>query len=164
MPKKYQKAFSLLEMCVIIVILTILAIFATVKYYKTIENTKMSEAWLFLSSLKDAEAQYHLEQGKYITYCTDSACTDALGLDWPSFRYFQHLIIYGCPGANCNEWWVSPFRATGEDASTNPPAVAALYFDHPTTGCRQHTFMRLDNGRRGYTSCAGGPTTISIID
>ncbi|MFH1691736.1 MAG: prepilin-type N-terminal cleavage/methylation domain-containing protein [Candidatus Omnitrophota bacterium] len=162
--KNNQRGFSLVEICIIVVIIGILAAFARVGYYKTIENAKLSEAWIFLSKLKTAESQYHLEKEIYIYNCSDTACTNALGLDWPSFEFFQHLVMYGCPGGNCNEWWVTPFRQTGEDATVNPPVVAALYIDKTNPACRQHAFMRLDNGKRGYTSCAGGPTTITMID
>lgn len=157
-----KNAFTLTEMCVIFIVIAILATLAITNYLKIIEKSTMSEAWAFLGKLKNTEAIYYLNNQNYISYCVDQACTNPLSMEWPHFSYYDHLVLYGCPGSNCNEWWVMPFRESGEDASTNPPVVAALYKDKP--GCRQHSFMRLDTGKKGYTSCASGNTTITFLD
>ncbi|MGB0952592.1 MAG: type IV pilin protein [Planctomycetota bacterium] len=60
-----RSGFSLVELTIVVVILGVLATFAVPRFMSTVEKTKASEAFSYLSQLETAQARYNAEHGKY---------------------------------------------------------------------------------------------------
>ena len=73
-----QKAFTLLELLIVIIILGILASIALPRYMRTAERGKDSEAYVHLSLIRIAELDYYAD---FNTYTND---LDNLNIDNPN--------------------------------------------------------------------------------
>lgn len=62
---RYQGAFTLIEIMIVVIIIGVLAGIAVPLYSKTVERARISEAVGVLGSIRDAEIRYALEYGNY---------------------------------------------------------------------------------------------------
>ena len=74
-----KKAFTLIEVLVVVLIIGILAAVALPQYQKTVEKTKAVQAWTILKALAQAEQTYYLANGEY------AQSFDDLGVDMSAF-------------------------------------------------------------------------------
>ena len=75
-----NRAFTLVEIMIVVVIISILVTLAIPSYYKTVENAKKREAEATLRTIYAAEKVYRTERQKYVTD-TD---WDALNMENPN--------------------------------------------------------------------------------
>ena len=86
--RKGRKGFTLVELAVVIVIIGVLASFGVPKFMQSVERSKASESFNFLSALRSAEERYQSKEGTYTTVW------GSLDIQWktsagvPSFQYF----------------------------------------------------------------------------
>ena len=80
--KKRTKGFSLVELAVVVIIIGVLAAFGVPRFRDSVERSKASEAFNYLSSVRSAQERYHSLKG---TYATDVANLD---VDLPTPKYF----------------------------------------------------------------------------
>jgi prepilin-type N-terminal cleavage/methylation domain-containing protein len=66
-----KRGFTLLELIVVVLVIAILASVALPLYTKSIEKSRMSEAKNILGALRQAEAMYYLQNGKYTNILSD---------------------------------------------------------------------------------------------
>ena len=78
--KNKRKSFTLLELLVVVVILSILAGLALPQYLKTVARSRESEAWQMIASLRSAEFRYYAEYNLY----NSGTPPAALDVDIPS--------------------------------------------------------------------------------
>ncbi len=78
---RHRKGFSLVELTIVVVILGVLATFAVPRFMSTVERTKASESFSYLTNIGSAQARYNAERGLY----ADSICKLDLALDTPEF-------------------------------------------------------------------------------
>ncbi|MBN1587142.1 MAG: prepilin-type N-terminal cleavage/methylation domain-containing protein [Candidatus Omnitrophica bacterium] len=84
-----QQGFTLIELMVVVVIISIMASFALPKYQKVVERSRQGEAYLILGTLRDAEFRYRAEEGVYTNQL------NVLGIDDPNTLpniYFDYAI------------------------------------------------------------------------
>lgn len=62
---KTNKAFTLIEMLVVVLIVGVLAAVALPQYQRAVEQTNMTEAAVVLRSIANANQVYYLETGEY---------------------------------------------------------------------------------------------------
>lgn len=62
---KSLKGFTLVELLIVIVIISILAVVALVRYRSVVERTRASKAWTTLFDIANAEKRYFLEEDSY---------------------------------------------------------------------------------------------------
>jgi prepilin-type N-terminal cleavage/methylation domain-containing protein len=60
-----RKGFTLVELAVVIVIIGVLAAFGVPRFLKSVERTKASEAFAYLSAVRSAQERYIAKEGIY---------------------------------------------------------------------------------------------------
>jgi len=60
-----RKGFTLVELAVVIVIIGVLAAFGVPRFLKSVERTKASEAFAYLSAVRSAQERYIAKDGVY---------------------------------------------------------------------------------------------------
>ena len=60
-----RKGFTLVELAVVIVIIGVLAAFGVPKFLNSVERSKASEAFAYLSSIRTAQERYLAKEGTY---------------------------------------------------------------------------------------------------
>lgn len=78
-----QKAFSILELMVVVILIGIIASFAIPQYYKAIDKAHERDAGLQLTALHAANLIYRAQRGKYLgtDYSLLSDINNALGIN-----------------------------------------------------------------------------------
>ena len=65
--RRRRAGFTLVELAVVIVIIGVLASFGVPKFMQSVERSKATEAFNFLSALRSAEERYQAKEGSYTT-------------------------------------------------------------------------------------------------
>lgn len=76
-----KSGFSLVELTIVVVILGILATFAVPRFMTSVEKTKASEAFTYMTQIESAQGRYNAEHG---TYAKKTNKLD-IDLDTPEF-------------------------------------------------------------------------------
>ena len=77
-----QQGFSLVELAVVVIIIGVLAAFGVPRFRDSVERSKASEAFNYLSAVRSAQERYHSLKGTYATATSD------LDVDLPDPKYF----------------------------------------------------------------------------
>jgi prepilin-type N-terminal cleavage/methylation domain-containing protein len=98
MQQTRRKAFTLVELSVVIVIIGVLAAFGVPRFLKAVEKSKAAEAFAYLSAIRDAQERYQAAQGTYATDLT------ALDIQMPPPKYFSVGTVGPGTGTQQNSW------------------------------------------------------------
>jgi len=93
MSRHNKKAFTLLELIIVIIIVGILATLGLSQYNRVVERGRTPEAKGILGALRKAELSYYLEKGAYTTSFTDLGITAPTSCT--STHYFYYYAILG---------------------------------------------------------------------
>lgn len=94
-----RKGFSLVELSVVVIIIGVLAAFGVPRLMASVEQSKASEAFKYLSAVRSAQARYQVRQGTF---------TDTIGdldLDQPAPTYFGVGALAAGPTADLETSW-----------------------------------------------------------
>lgn len=91
-----KAGFSLVELTIVVVILGILATFAVPRFMSSVEKTKASEAFNYLSQIESAQGRYNAENGKYANQ------TSKLDIDFDKPEFFN---VSGVSSSNWETKW-----------------------------------------------------------
>ena len=72
-----EQGFTLLELILVVIIITVLASIAVLRYGGVVEKARAAKAWSTLSDIVTAEKRYFLEGDSYTTTLTDLDIYDA---------------------------------------------------------------------------------------
>jgi type IV pilus assembly protein PilA len=145
-----RKGFTLVELAVVIVIIGVLAAFGVPKFLTSVERSKASEAFSYLSAVRDAEERYLAQQGVYATTLSQ------LDISVPSPKYFTvPSAITAVQDANGNPTWslqltrdvtsssygayTVSFNQNGFDTSTANSSIPASISPMGSTGTSSST-------------------------
>lgn len=81
--KQKSEGFTLVELAVVVVIIGVLAAFAVPRFLSSVERSKASEAFNYLSTIAAAQERYHARQGTYAN------ATVTLDVDFSELKYFE---------------------------------------------------------------------------
>ena len=87
--KSLTKAFTLIELIVVIIIVGILAAVGMTQYTKVVEKGRSAEARIILGSLRSAEDAEYLENGAYVAVAS-------LAVAAPTACATTHYFSYAC--------------------------------------------------------------------
>jgi len=90
-----RKAFTLLELIVVIIIIGILATLGLTQYTKVVEKGRVAEAISILGTIRTAETGYYLEKGAYGTLANIglNALPAACAASGESLKYYFSYSI-----------------------------------------------------------------------
>jgi prepilin-type N-terminal cleavage/methylation domain-containing protein len=77
-----RKGFTLVELAVVIVIIGVLAAFGVPRFLQSVEKSKASEAFNYLSAIQGSEERYLAQNGTYASSISD------LDVNLPAPQYF----------------------------------------------------------------------------
>ena len=101
--KKVRKGFTLVELAVVVVIIGVLAAFGVPRFLESVERSKASEAFGYLSAVRSAQERYQAREG---TYASD---IDDLDIQYSVPKYFD-LPTDGAITADEDTWTMTLTR------------------------------------------------------
>lgn len=87
--RRGRKGFTLVELAVVIVIIGVLASFGVPKFLQSVERSKASEAFNFLSAVRSAQERYQAKEGKYAEAWSDLDIAWKMDGTKPVLQYFN---------------------------------------------------------------------------
>jgi len=73
-----NKSFTLLELCVVLIIIGIVASMGTVGHNKAVEAAKLKQGRIMLLMLRDAQRAYYMRNGIYYTCTSATSCRSVM--------------------------------------------------------------------------------------
>jgi prepilin-type N-terminal cleavage/methylation domain-containing protein len=102
---RQRKAFSLVELSVVVIIIGVLAAFGIPRMLKGVERSKAAEAFKYLASVRAAQERYQSRQGTYASLLTD------LDVEQSAPKYFSvGTIGAGSTGSMEDSWTLTLTR------------------------------------------------------
>jgi prepilin-type N-terminal cleavage/methylation domain-containing protein len=107
-----RKGFTLVELAVVIVIIGVLAAFGVPKFLNSVERSKASEAFGYLSAVRSAQERYMAQYGKYATDVS------TLDIQYPPLKYFtpDKLVKTTAPSDGTAPTWTLTLTRSGAAA------------------------------------------------
>lgn len=91
-----KAGFSLVELTIVVVILGVLATFAVPRFMASVERSKASEAFNYLTQIQTAQQAYHARNGRYASKTKD------LDVTLTDPKYFK---VSGLSSSNWEKNW-----------------------------------------------------------
>jgi type IV pilus assembly protein PilA len=105
-----QKGFTLVELAVVVVIIGVLAAFAVPRFRDSVERSKASEAFNYLSSVRAGQERYHARQGTYAADLTD------LDIQMAAPKYFSAGVVQPGGTGSLEDSWSLTLTRQGSSA------------------------------------------------
>ncbi len=107
--RKNEAGFTLVELAIVIVIIGVLAAFGVPRFRDSVERSKASEAFSYLSAVRSAQERYHGRAGTYASELTK------LDVQLPAPKYFTASAIEA-NGDGLEKGWKLTLTRTGASA------------------------------------------------
>jgi len=105
-----RKAFTLVELAVVVVIIGVLAAFAVPRFLASVERSKAAEAFNYLAAVQSAQERVHARQGQYASVVTD------LDIKFSAPKYFTVGTIAAGSTASLEDSWTLTLTRAGASA------------------------------------------------
>ncbi|MCX7006971.1 MAG: prepilin-type N-terminal cleavage/methylation domain-containing protein [Kiritimatiellaeota bacterium] len=100
-----KSGFTLVELAVVVVIIGVLAAFGVPRFLDSVERSKASESFNYLSAVRSAQERYHARQG---TYAEDISKLD-IRLQTPAY-FSVGTVAAGSTGELQDSWTLTMTR------------------------------------------------------
>jgi prepilin-type N-terminal cleavage/methylation domain-containing protein len=107
---KKTRGFTLVELAVVIVIIGVLAAFGVPRFLKSVEKSKASEAFGYLSAVRSAQERYQSQQGSYASSVAD------LDIQYATPKYFSVGNIGAGSTSSLENSWTLTLTRVGASA------------------------------------------------
>ena len=104
------KAFTLVELAVVVVIIGVLAAFAVPRFLASVERSKAAEAYNYLSAVQSAQERYHARQGTYADEIND------LDIKFSATKYYTVGSITAGDTGDLEDSWSLTLTRMGASA------------------------------------------------
>jgi prepilin-type N-terminal cleavage/methylation domain-containing protein len=152
-----RKGFTLVELAVVIVIIGVLAAFGVPRFLQSVERTKASEAFAFLSAVRGAQERYVAQQGFYATALKN------LDINQSTLKYFKAkdgtTAVTGDTAIHTTKF--DPAATTGSEDKDNagkPTWILTLTRDLTTSSYGAYTVVFTQDGFDTSSSILGTAT------
>ncbi len=105
-----QRGFTLVELAVLIIVIGVLAAFAVPRYRDSVERSKASEAFNYLSSVRAGQERFAARQGTY------SADIGALDIQLADPQYFSVGTVEAGDSGSLEDSWSLTLTRAGASA------------------------------------------------
>jgi prepilin-type N-terminal cleavage/methylation domain-containing protein len=105
-----RSAFTLVELSVVVIIIGVLAAFAVPRLLRSVEKSKASEAFKYLTSVRDAQERHAMREGTYADSITD------LDFRQADPKYFMLQPIVPGETGSLEDSWSMTLRRQGASA------------------------------------------------
>ncbi|RUL84175.1 type IV pilin protein [Tautonia sociabilis] len=105
-----RSGFTLVELAVVVVIIGVLAAFGVPRFLQSVERSKASEAFSYLSAVRTAQERYHAREGTYASDLGD------LDIQSPTPKYFTVGTIGPGSTTDLEDSWTLTLTRSGSSA------------------------------------------------
>ncbi len=123
-----RKAFTLLELIVVIIIVGILAVMGLTQYSRVLEKSRVAEAMGILGSVRRAQLAYYTEKGAYTSSYSElgiNITTSCVSTNY--FSYSYNIGAWPCDGGSYN--YAQRCTANGKTPNVQTAYIIRLCLD-----------------------------------
>jgi prepilin-type N-terminal cleavage/methylation domain-containing protein len=149
--KNSSKAFTLVELLIVVVIIGILAMAAMPQYQRMVWRARLAEVPVIVGTISQAEQLFYAEHGKYPQPFDAISCYAGHGVDPndPVFSGLQKTLNIEIPSSCFFRYMVEPNGGW-------PSSVTVIHFMDPTPGKAYSWAWYYDYAARTWTKEGGG--------
>ena len=127
--KNSKSGFTLVELAVVVVIIGVLAAFGVPRFLDSVERSKASESFNYLSSVRAAQERYHARQGTY------AEKVDDLDIRLQTPKYFSVGTIAAGSTGDLQDSWTLTLTRKGASAGYGAYTVTFTHdgYDGPNS-------------------------------
>lgn len=105
-----RRAFTLLELSVVVIIVGVMAAFGVPRLMRSVEKSKASEAFKYLTSVRDAQERHSMREGEY------AGTIEQLDFRQAEPAYFERRPIAAGDTGSLEDSWSLTLRRQGAAA------------------------------------------------